>query len=130
MKPSLRLPRPEIIVIAAAAVLAAIVTLAVLASRSGGKERRLVEQAREEQKSAQAIPALSAEDLSLTPEDFLLPGPPQDDATPDYHPFRPPLSRWGSEIVRKYWVPPREIAIDIVSRINDQDMERLFESVP
>ena len=63
-------------------------------------------------------------------QDFDLPAPVGVDQPLTYQPFRPRERRWTQEEIRKYWVAPRDIAIDLVSRANDQAMARLFQDIP
>lgn len=129
MKQFLRLPRREILIIAGASILACIITLAVISSSEGGRNRRLVAEERRALERAQKPAALAPEELALTPEDFLLPMPQPPEKTASYVPYRPRLTQWSAEAVGKYWVPPRQIIIDIIKAANDQDIRRLFEKV-
>ena len=130
MKLSLRLPRREILIIAGAALVAFIVTLAVLASSSGSQSRRRAQEARQEQEKTRQAPVLSAEELELTPDDFLLPQAPAVDTDLSYVPFRPRLEKWSAEMAGKYWIPPRDIAVDVLKAVNDENMKRLLQGVP
>ena len=89
-----------------------------------GQWRRLIEQMRRK------APVLSSQDLAVTADDFLLPVVAGPRESPTYTPFRPRLSRWSDEMIRPYWVPPRDIAMDVLKSMNDLDMEKLFEKVP
>ena len=130
MKPFLRLPRREILIVAGVALLAFVVTLVVMASSYGGRARRRAQEARQELERTRTPPVLSAAELELTPDDFLLPPAPTVDTRLSYVPFRPRLERWSAEMVGKYWIPPRDIAIDILKSVNDANMERLLQGVP
>lgn len=129
MKQFPRLPRREVLIIAGASVLAFIVTLAVMSSSGGARTRRLVAEERQALERTQKPPALAPEELALTPEDFLLPLPQSPEKTPHYVPFRPQLKRWSAEAVGKYWIPPRQITLELLQAANDQNMRRLFEKV-
>jgi hypothetical protein len=129
VKQFLRLPRREVLIIAGVSVLAFIVTLAVISSSEGGSARRVVAEERQALQRTQKPAALTPEELSLTPEDFLLPLPQSPERTAHYVPFRPRLSRWSAEAVGKYWIPPRQIILDILQSANDQNIRRLFEKV-
>jgi hypothetical protein len=124
------LPRTEILVIAGVCVLAFAVTLAVVGGAAAARARRASAEALLDRQAARKPSLLSAEDLAITPEDFLLPTIAEADTRLLYAPFRPRLARWNPELIRKYWVPPREIAAEIVESINDQNMQRLFQNVP
>ena len=125
-----RWPRFEVMVIAGVALLAFVITLVVLASASGTRARK----ASRDLLAAQAPPvtssALHPEDFGITAEDFLRPAVAAVDTGLEYTPFRPRLSRWTPELISKYWISPRQIATEIVGSLNDQNMRRLFESVP
>ena len=104
---SLRAPR----------LLAFIVTLAVMASSVGARSRRRAQEARQElETTAHAARPVSARSLTLTPDDFLLPQASAVDTDLPYVPFRPRLEKWSAEMAGKYWIPPRDIAIDVLVR--------------
>jgi hypothetical protein len=130
VKLSLRLPRREILIIAGVALLAFVVTLAIMSSSSGSRARRRALEARQELERNRTRPALSAAELELTPDDFLLPAAPAIDTGLSYIPFRPRLERWSPEMAGKYWIAPREIAIDVLGSVNDENMRRLLQDVP
>jgi hypothetical protein len=122
-----RLPRAEILVITGVSVLAFVITLAVVSSSSGARTRRLAGEERQALARTQKPPALTPDELALTPEDFMLPPPPPAEKTPRYVPFRPRQAQWSPETVKKYWIPPRQVILDILQAANDQNMQRLFE---
>ncbi len=130
MKLSLRLPRREILIIAGAALLAFIVTLVIMASSTGSRARRRALEARQELERTRTQPALTAEDLELTADDFLLPRAPAVGTALSYVPYRPRLERWSAEMAARYWIPPREVVIDVLRKINDENMKRLLQEVP
>jgi hypothetical protein len=125
-----RLPRYEILIVAGVALLAFIITLSVMASSVGARSRRRAQEARQELERPRTPPVLSADDLALTPDDFLLPQAPSMNTDIPYVPFRPRLDRWPAEIAGKYWIPPRDIAIDVLRAVNDENMKRLLQGVP
>lgn len=118
--------RPEVLIIAAAGVASAVITLIVLTVSFNSREHRAVELAKEPPGSGQAT-SRAADELSV--DDFIFPTLPPADSMPDYYPFRPRLHRWSREDVEKYWVSPRQIAIDTIATINDRNMESMFEKV-
>jgi hypothetical protein len=111
-------------------VLAFVITLGVLASSVAGRSRREAAQAKEESALSKKKPLLTAEELALGSEDFILPPLDRPESKLRYVPFRPRLTRWSPELVEKYWVAPRRIAGEIVESINDQYVQRLFQDVP
>jgi hypothetical protein len=125
-----RLPRPEILIVAGAALLAFVITLAVLAAQAGARARGTAAAARQEMQRTAKKPLLSAEELEITPEDYMIPNLAPAPLTQQYVPYRPRLPRWNPELVQKYWVDPKEIAKEIVGSINDRAMEQLFQNVP
>jgi hypothetical protein len=125
-----RLPRYEILIVAGVALLAFIITLSVMASSVGARARRRAQEARQELERPRTPPILSADDLALTPDDFLLPQAPSMSTDIPYVPFRPRLEKWSAEIAGKYWISPRDIAIDILRAVNDENMKRLLQDVP
>ena len=122
-------PRPEVLIVVAAGVVAFVITLIVLSvsfnSRARGVDGRALK-ARGAQ-GAQGSAAAAESDLSV--DEFLLPVVRQDAGIPDYYPFRPRLEKWSRESVEKFWVSPRTIAADALGRINDRNMEGMFEKV-
>jgi hypothetical protein len=130
VKPFVRLPRFEVLIIAGAALLAFVITLVVVASSSGARARRVAAEVAAERLQHEKPPALTPEELALTPEDFLLPSFEPVARSLEYVPYRPRLQRWNPELVDKYWIAPRDIAQEIVGSINDQNMQRLFQKVP
>ena len=130
MKRFPRLPRYEILIIAGVAIVAFVVTLSVMASSSGARAHRRALEAHQETERAHTQPALSADELELTADDFLVPQPPPADMSISYVPFRPRREKWSEEVAGKYWIPPREIAIDVLTSINDRNMKRLLQDVP
>jgi hypothetical protein len=130
VKQFLRLPRREVLVIAGAAVLAFVITLAIMGAGAANRARRVRAEQREEMAHARKAPALTPEDLALAPEDFFLPDLRAPKQSFPYVPYRPRVQRWNAQMVRAYWIEPRQIAIDIIASINDQAMQRLFEKVP
>jgi len=125
-----RLPRPEILIIAGAALLAFVITLAVLASQAGARAREVSQASLQESSRARKKPLLSADELEITPEDYLVPDLLPAPAPRQYEPYRPHLKRWSQELVQKYWVDPREIVKELVGSLNDRNMEKLFQNVP
>jgi len=127
VKLSLRLPRREVLIIAAAALIAVIITLAVLAgsSRAADRRRGLAAASGSVKPAAEASPQQPV--LSL--EDFIIPEAPQPAPLPRYYPFRPRIEKWNPQLVEKFWVPPRQVAVDILGAVNDRNMEELFKDV-
>ena len=95
----------------------------------GARSRRVVAEERQALERAQKPAALSPEERALTPEDFLLPLPQYPEKKAQYVPFRPRLTRWTAETAGTYWIPPRQITLDILQTANDQNIQRLFEKV-
>ena len=113
-------------IIAAGAVIAVIVTLLILSGSSRARERRLASQVAAEEGRPAA--ASAREELAL--EDFLLPEARPAQSLPEYYPFRPRLQRWSREIVDKFWVSPRQVAVEVIGVVNDRNMEEFFKAVP
>jgi len=119
-----------VLAVAGVALLAFVITLAVLASSTAARSRRQAAQVNEDSARSKKKPLISAEELALSTEDFILPRLDRPASKPQYAPFRPRLTRWSAELAAKYWVAPRDIAAGIVASINDQNMQRLFQDVP
>jgi hypothetical protein len=124
-----RLPRAEILIIAGACVLAFVVTLAIVSSSGGARIRRRAAEERQAAAHMQKPALLTQEELALTPEDFILPLPQPAERTPRYVPFRPQQQQWSAETVGKYWIPPRQITLEILQAANDRNVRDLFEKV-
>jgi hypothetical protein len=115
--------------IAGLAVVTFVITLSVLAAKTGADIRgRAAAALKEQQKSLQAPPITQAE-LSLQADDFIL-APSTSEPAQGYIAWRPKTERWTQEMINQYWVDPRQVAVDIVSAVDDQAMETLFEKVP
>jgi hypothetical protein len=126
---SRRLPRTEVLVIAGLGFVTFVITLSVLAAQAGRDIRGRAAAALKEQQKALQAPPLTPQELSLQPGDFML-APAASAPAQGYVPWRPKTERWTQEMINQYWVDPREVAVDIVSAVNDQAMETLFEKVP
>jgi hypothetical protein len=44
--------------------------------------------------------------------------------------LREPLARWSPEQVQRYWIPLEQVAVDLIQRENDRQVQALFEGVP
>ena len=71
----------------------------------------------------QAPYELRVSDLEI-PEEYV------EFALPDWYVYRPRLSQWNAEQVRRFWVDPQEVELERLSRQNDERMRALFEHVP
>ena len=116
--------------VAGVALLAFVITLIVLASAAGARARKQARDLLTETAPSIASPALHPEDFGITADDYLRPSVAAVDTALQYVPFRPRMSRWTPELISKYWISPRQIATEIVASLNDQNIRRLFESVP
>ena len=129
VRQSPRLPRREVLVVLGLGLAAFIITLSVLASRPAADVRGRAAQVLKERQAAIAGPSLTAQELALAPDDFMLPAEPGRHA-PAYIPWRPRTPVWTKEMIDTWWIPPRAIAADILGTVNDQAMQRLFDKVP
>jgi hypothetical protein len=62
-------------------------------------------------------------------QDFLLPEPEEERPEAPYL-FRPRMSSWSEEQVKRFWIPLTDIALDIVAEENDKRIEELFSGIP
>ena len=110
MKQFLRLPRREVLLVTGAAVVAFAITLGIMGASVRSRSRRTQEAQRTEAARSKKPPALSAEEMTPSPEDFLLPDlrPPLRESV--YVPYRPRIQRWDAQVAGAYWVAPRQIA--------------------
>jgi hypothetical protein len=117
-------------VIAGIALLAFVITLVVSVSVSGAKARRAAQEIPRDAVPRASSGALSPDDLGITADDFLLPGIAPVDLDEHYTPFRQRLTKWSPALIARYWIPPRQIATEIISSLNDQNLRELFQRVP
>ncbi len=80
--------------------------------------------------AAPAPPAGARAEVSLSLSDFLLPEAPPPEKAPPYYLFRQRQSRWSKEQVERYWIPPRDVAAEVLRKANDKAMDKFFESIP
>jgi len=113
-----------------ASVLAFVITLAVVVPSAGDRARRAASTAKEQGARRKMPPLLTAEELALGSEDFILPSLDLPTDGMHYAPFRPRITRWSADLAAKYWVSPRDIAAEIIQSVNDQNMQRLFQDIP
>lgn len=68
-------------------------------------------------------------DLSVSLPDFLLP---EESAAggQGIELFRRRFTSWSEEQVRRFWIPVREIARDVLERKNDEEVDALFQDLP
>ena len=126
--PRVRLPRREVLMVAAAGVLAAGITLIVLVASFNAQERRAAQQrSPQTEKAGSLTGARGGDEISV--DDFLLPSLHPAGSVADYYPFRPRLPRWSRENVERFWVSPRQIAIETIGAINDRNTESMLEKV-
>jgi len=62
--------------------------------------------------------------------EFIIPDPWVRVHETQFHPFRENLSSWGEEQLKEYWVSPRKISIEILSKKNDKYIKEIFEGIP
>jgi len=125
-----RWPRFEVVLIVGVALVAFVITLVAVASASGARAKKAAQVAPPETVSRASAAALRPEDLGISADDFMLPTVAAIDGAEHYEPFRPRLQKWSPALIARYWIPPRQIATEIVSSLNDQNMRQLFEKVP
>ena len=111
-------------------MLAFVITLAVVVPSAGNRARRAAADARDEGAGQGKPPLLTAEELALGSEDFILPSLDLPADGMRYAPFRPRIMRWSADLAAKYWVSPRDIAAEIIQSVNDRNMQRLFQDIP
>jgi len=68
------------------------------------------------------------EEVKLT--DFIIPVEFQEIWKERWYPFRPRMDSWSWEMAKKYWIEPRLIGIDILSKENNRKLKELLENVP
>lgn len=93
---------------------------------AGGARSRPIAEAGDAEALNRAAEAPESRPPSLG--DFLLDEDPI--GTEEPYLLRPRTPRWSEEQVARYWVPVRDIVLDIVSGLADRRMDELFEDVP
>ncbi len=106
------------------------IALPIAASRAAADARARSQAILREQQAAQEAPPLTTRELALSPDDFLLAGPPAPPTGAGYVPWRPRVPVWSREMISRYWVPPRQIAAEKVGALADRAVDRLFDTVP
>jgi hypothetical protein len=69
-------------------------------------------------------------DNRITLEEFIIPDPWVRVHETKFHSFRDQLSSWGEEQIKQYWISPRKISIEILSKKNDKYIKEIFEGIP
>ena len=93
-------------------VLSTLITLAILLA--GGRR---------------PAPAQPAEQARLGIQDFLLADAPPP-VQPEIFLFRARQARWTEEQLRRFWIPPEKVILEILARENDRRVDRLLQEVP
>lgn len=115
---------------AALFVLSALITLVVLAA--GARGRPPAEAAgplpqEESRRAAEAFLPGSAGRASVGVADFLLEEPRIGEDPP--YLLRPPTPRWSEAQVERYWVPLKEVVLEIISGQSDRRIDELLRDV-
>jgi hypothetical protein len=118
-----------VLLVAAAGLAAFVITLAVLGSSAAARGRRAAEAAARAAQEERKPSPLEVEEYAPSAEDFILPRLEPAARRDAYAPFRPRRQRWSPEMVEKYWVPPRDVAAELVRSVNDRNMETFFKDV-
>ncbi len=129
-RPWPRLRRRELLILGGIALISALVTLAIMLSaapRTSGS--RTAESPAAAGTAGTARPPGASAEVTLSLSDFILPEPPALEKGPRYYQLRQRSPRWSREQVERYWVPPRDVAADVLGRANDKAMEEFFESL-
>lgn len=71
-----------------------------------------------------------AADNKTAISEFIIPDPWVRVHETQFHAFREVLSSWGEEQIKAYWIPPRKISIEIISKKNDTYIKEIFEGIP
>ena len=74
-------------------------------------------------------PAQPAEQTRLGLQDFLLADSPPP-VQPEIFLFRERQARWSEEQLRRFWIPPEKVILEILVRENDRRIDRLLQEVP
>ena len=69
-------------------------------------------------------------DLSVSLQDFLLPEEGEEESGRGIEWFRRRFTLWSEEQVRRFWIPAREIARDVLERKNDEGVDALLQDLP
>ncbi len=101
-----------------------------------GTIRSLVKGPVEPAAVAQESPAPQAVEREAQPErtrltlsNFILPAPEESLGRTDVPPFRERSERWDRKEIERFWVPPERIGLEKLRKLNDKNIERLFEDI-
>jgi len=75
-------------------------------------------------------PEKTEEPDSLATVDFMLPDTWKQTEELQSYSFHQVLPSWGSEQINHFWISPRKISIEILSKQNDTYIEELFADIP
>jgi hypothetical protein len=111
-------------------VLSAAITLLILAGGSRARTSADAGGAKPDagpRSGVEAVVSGAAGRSSLSVGDFLL----EDEQGGEEPPYllRPRTPRWSDEQVQRYWVPLKDVILDIVSRQSDRRIDQILEDV-
>lgn len=110
----------RVLLFAALFLLSGLLSWLVLAGRDRGAAE-ITEEAEQPRPRSDAPPKLYFHDFIL--------GQPEN-ALPEIYLWRSRTPRWDEEQVGRYWIPLKEITLEILARENDERIGELFEEVP
>ena len=103
--------------VSGATVLALLITILVTASGRSADRREAYEQ---------AVQRSDAPDIT----EFIIPGEFTLTGGERWYFSREPLSRWTDEQVRRFWIDPEKIGIDLLEQKSNKIIEEFLEGVP
>lgn len=105
-------------------IFSALVTLLFLVLRNPDADR----ETRQYPAPQEELKLLAAKELSFG--DFITDFDLQESEQEDYYLFRKRFESWSEEQVDRFWIPLRDITIDILVKKNDELVEELFKDIP
>jgi hypothetical protein len=81
------------------------------------------------EQSGEKTESIGEKPARLTLSDFMLPDETQRLLEPEVRLFRERTGQWDERTIGTYWVPPASIGLEKLRKINDKNIERLFEDV-
>ncbi len=67
--------------------------------------------------------------LPMSLSSFVLPDDLETGLEPEYEIFLPRTGKWDRKTIERYWVPPAGIGLEKLRKVNDKNIENMFDGV-
>jgi hypothetical protein len=61
---------------------------------------------------------------------FVIPDESKNELAPQYYLFKTILGKWDQKMVAKYWISPSQIGLENLKKMNDKNIEKMFDDIP